>query len=126
MRDRKWILAGLGVFCAVVLFPVWYGALPGKNVALPKVELPAKGSACIEPTEWMIANHPTLLNEWRNEVVREGRTEYVASDGKTYTMSFTGTCLSCHPNRATFCDRCHTAADVQPTCWNCHVEPQRN
>ncbi|MEJ2218601.1 MAG: sulfate reduction electron transfer complex DsrMKJOP subunit DsrJ [Gemmatimonadota bacterium] len=124
MRDRKWIIGGLVVFCAVVLFPVWYGFGTRATAAPPDLVLPANDTACVEPTEWMIANHPELLNEWRYEVIRKGRTDYVSSTGATYTMSFTGTCLRCHTSRATFCQRCHDYADVQPTCWNCHVESQ--
>lgn len=123
MRDRKWIFSGLGVFAIAVLFPVWYGATAGRDTAPPELELPADADACVEATAFMTANHPVLLNEWRNAVVRDGRTEYVSATGTAYTMSLTGTCMGCHTNRETFCVRCHDYADVSPTCWDCHVEP---
>ena len=56
------------------------------------------------------------------EVVRNGETEYMSTSGEPHTMSLTGTCLSCHSNRDTFCTACHDYANVEPTCWDCHVE----
>ncbi len=124
MRDRKWVLTGLGVFVVVVLFPALYGVMAGADPAPPEVELPADETACVEPTEFMTANHPALLNEWRDAVVRDGEWNYVSSTGATFTMSLTGTCMECHDNRETFCQRCHEYADVDPVfCWDCHVEP---
>jgi hypothetical protein len=123
MRDRPWILMGLVLLLAVALFPAWHGVLSGDEATPPDLELPLDSAGCVESTEYMIANHPALLNEWRDAVVREGRTEHVSADGKTHAISFTGTCMGCHKNRETFCLRCHEYADVQPTCWECHVEP---
>lgn len=123
MSDRKWIYAGLGVFVVLVLFPVWYGAASGAEARAPELDYPADETACIEDTEYMRANHPVLLDDWRDGLVREGETEYVASSGERYTVSLTGTCMECHDNRETFCVRCHEYADVDPICWDCHVEP---
>ncbi len=122
MGDRKWIYTGLGLFLAVALLPIWRAVASDTDRTPPVLELP-DSAACVEDTAFMIPNHPALLNEWRTRVVRNGEKEYTASDGKTYTMSLTGTCMGCHENRGTFCQRCHDYADVQPTCWNCHVEP---
>ena len=121
MRNR-WIYTGLGVFVAVALFPLWYDAITGADPAAPELEYPDE-AACVESAEWMRANHPSLLDAWRDDLVREGRVEYVASDGVRYTISLTGTCMECHDDRQTFCVRCHDYADVDPTCWECHVEP---
>ncbi len=121
MRDRKWILTGLVVFVAVALFPVWYGALAGKATA-PNPPLPTNSSSCIEPTQWMIANHPGLLNSWRNEVVRQGLATFVSPSGKDYPISFPGTCFSCHQSGEAFCQTCHSYADVHLSCWECHVQ----
>lgn len=123
MSDRKWIYGGLGVFLALVLFPVWYGATTEADVAAPELEYPADEAECVESVEYMRANHPALLDEWRDALVREGQVEYAATNGERYTISLTGTCMECHDNRETFCVRCHEYADVDPTCWECHVEP---
>jgi hypothetical protein len=72
----------------------------------------------------MAANHMDLLDQWRDSVVREGVWEYTSNAfGTKYKMSLSGTCMECHNDRETFCDRCHTFAGVEPNCWNCHVEP---
>lgn len=125
MRDRKWILIGLAVFCAVALFPVWYGALAGK-AAPPSPVPPTNATSCIEPVEWMIANHPDLLNSLRNQVVRQGKATFVSSSGKTYEVSFPGTCFSCHQSRQAFCEQCHNYVDVHLNCWECHVQSAGN
>ncbi len=122
MGDRKWIYTGLGLFLAIALLPVWLGMTSGTERTPPVLVLPDSGS-CIEDTTFMIPNHPALLSDWRTRVVRDGERDFTASDGHVYTMSLTGTCMNCHDSRATFCQRCHDYANVQPTCWNCHVEP---
>jgi len=40
-----------------------------------------------------------------------------------FDMSLSNTCLSCHTNKAEFCDKCHGYASVDPYCWDCHVDP---
>ena len=124
MADRGKILIGLAVFVILVTFPFWSGlAASGEaEITRPELEYPADAEACVEETEWMTANHMNLLNEWRNAVVREGAVEYTASNGKTYTMSLTKTCLDCHGDPDNFCTRCHDYADVTPTCWECHTK----
>jgi hypothetical protein len=41
-------------------------------------------------------------------------------------MSLTNTCLDCHPNKDTFCDRCHNYMAVSPYCWDCHIVPEQD
>ena len=77
------------------------------------------------PKESMRAQHMELLDHWRDQVVREDARTFDAADGGHFKMSLTGTCLGCHPNKVDFCDQCHTYPDVQPDCWNCHVDPER-
>ena len=81
---------------------------------------------CIEPREWMAANHMELLLEWRDKALRENKRIYVASDGKKWETSLQNTCMACHSNKAEFCDKCHNANSVNPYCWDCHVVPQGN
>jgi len=126
MSDRGKILLGLAIFVILITFPFWSRLAAGEP-ELGRTELeypdPAVASACVEDSTWMAANHPHLLNQWRNDVVRSGNTEYVASSGETYLKSLTKTCLDCHEDRDAFCTRCHDYADVQPTCWECHTTP---
>ena len=70
--------------------------------------------------EYMKDNHMQLLDEWRNDVVRDGSREYESASGQVYEKSLDGTCLECHSNREEFCDSCHDYASVDPYCWDCH------
>ena len=125
MNDKGLIIAGLAVFVAVAMFPVWYTLGLAEDASPPVLELPEDGSQCIEKTQWMIENHMKLLRQWRNAVVREGQKTYISEDfGDSHEMSLTKTCLKCHSDRETFCNRCHNYADVSPGCWNCHLDPK--
>ena len=125
MGDKGKILFGLAIFVILITFPFWGrlsagDALPGRA----ELEYPANEEACVEDTPFMRARHMDLLNDWRDELVREGSLEHVSElDGRTYPKSLTKTCLSCHEDRDAFCTRCHDYADVQPTCWECHTTP---
>ena len=126
MSDKGKIIAGLVIFLVLVTFPIWYALAPAGDASPPDLELPADGSRCVEDTPYMIANHMDLLNQWRDAVVRDGQREYTSSSGEKYTMSLTGTCMGCHGSRETFCQRCHSYANVEPSCWQCHVEEKGN
>jgi hypothetical protein len=126
MGDKGKIVFGLSVFVILVTFPFW-GRLAGGEPEVGRAELaypdPSKATACVEDSAWMTANHMNLLNDWRDQAVRQGITEYVSATGQTWTISLTSTCLDCHDDRDNFCTRCHDYADVQPTCWECHTTP---
>ena len=112
------------VFVVVMLAPVWMN-LSGEPVKKPVPEIPdsIKGKECVRSASWMRANHMQLLDEWRDEVVRESDREDVYKNRHT-DKSLTRTCLKCHDNKTNFCDRCHTYASVKPYCWTCHVVPK--
>jgi len=127
MGDRGKILLGLAIFVILVTFPFW-GRIAAAGEPHPgRSELvypdPSKATACVEDSAWMTANHMNLLNEWRDQAVREGITEYQSTSGRTWTIGLTATCLDCHDNRDDFCTRCHDYSDVAPTCWECHTTP---
>ena len=124
MGDNGKIYLGLAIFVILITFPFWGrlaagDALPGRA----DLEYPANEEACVEDTPYMRASHMDLLNQWRDDLVREGNPDFVSSNGQTYLKSLTKTCLSCHEDRDAFCTRCHDYADVQPTCWECHTTP---
>lgn len=125
MGDKGKIIFGLSIFVILVTYPFWspLAASGEPEGGRPELEMPANETACIEETSYMTANHMDLLNQWRDELVRDGNPEYTATDGKTYLKSLTKTCLSCHEDKDAFCTRCHDYADVQPTCWQCHTTP---
>ncbi len=127
MRDKGTIIAGLAVFLVVALFPIWYTLGAGGDASPPDLERPTNATQCVEDTEYMTANHMDLLNEWRDAVVREGGRSYTSKAyGTQYEMSLSKTCMNCHSNRQAFCTKCHDDANVEPTCWDCHIEPRGN
>ena len=91
-------------------FPFWYNM--GKASVAPKLEVGTTEKACVESTPYMKASHMQLLNDWRDEVVREGNRMYVSSTGKKFDMSLQNTCTKCHAKKTEFCDRCHNYVDV--------------
>ena len=63
-----------------------------------------------------------LLMDWRDDVVRSNRRIVTTDDGRSFYKSLSGTCMSCHQDKAGFCDKCHDYVGVTPTCWDCHIE----
>ncbi len=140
MNDRPVIVAGLAVFLVLATFPVWYNVAAGTSPAAPALARPSPtgvavvrsregrpndvaATSCVAPREYMRASHMTLLTRWRDDVVRRGDRRYVAYDGHRYEKNLTTTGLTCHDDKAKFCDRCHDAAGVSPTCTDCHLAP---
>jgi len=126
LYDGGRITAGLIVFVVLVCLPVWYSLASGKPTTPPELQMPdpQMHPRCVAPVEYMRSSHMTLLNQWRDSVVRNGERVYVADDGTKYNMSLTKTCLDCHANREKFCDECHNYVGLEPYCWNCHVTPK--
>ncbi len=125
MHDKLRILAGLAVALVVLALPFWYALAGGNTAPPPALPLPKNCPRCVEDTPYMRAHHTDLLRQWRDSVVRDGNKTYVSKTyGTSCEMSLTKTCMRCHTDRQTFCDRCHAYANVRPTCWGCHVEPR--
>jgi len=132
MHDKGRIVLGLVLFLALITFPIWYNLVGGKESEPPTIELPPDETQCIADREYMRKEHMQVLMDWRDEVVRGNQRIYTAADGRRFPMSLSGTlrtedggsCMSCHANKANFCDRCHNYLAVTPYCWDCHVEPQ--
>ena len=140
MYNAKYIIPGLVVFFGIFTLPIWLNLCSPKYV-YPEVALPQgqvtlyggsepvvvdAGAACVEPRDWMRANHMSLLLDWRDEALRDEKRVYVASNGKEWNTSLQNTCMACHANKAEFCDKCHDQNSVNPYCWDCHVIPQGN
>ena len=79
---------------------------------------------CVADTAYMRTSHMTLLNYWRDEVVRDGDRIYMSASGKAFNMSLSNTCFECHTSKVKFCDQCHTYLAVDPFCWDCHIVPK--
>jgi hypothetical protein len=127
MKDKAKICAGLAIFLAIALFPVLYNFVFGGSARRPEIVIKTKGipgkDKCVMPAEYMRASHMELLSDWREAVVRSADRVYISPDGRRFRRSLTGTCMDCHANKSSFCDRCHDYAATQPNCWNCHIAP---
>lgn len=123
-KDIGKAVIGLVVFLVLVGFPVWYSASQGQSGYRPELVYPEGETQCVESKDYMRSLHMDLLNDWRDDVVRKGVRTYVSeANGHSYDMSLQNTCMKCHDNKDTFCDRCHNYVGVKPKCWECHVEP---
>ena len=122
MYDSPKVLTGLLIFALLITLPVWYNC--GDDNGAPTLVKPAEGTVCVAETKYMREYHMDLLNDWRDEVVREGKRTMKGLDGKTYDKSLTNTCLKCHNNKKQFCDKCHDYASVKVYCWDCHLIPE--
>jgi len=124
MYNKRFIIPGLVIFVLFVTFPLWFNAFSTAASTVPKPELPPGGEKqCVEPIAEMRANHMVLLNEWRDDVLRNGDRVAVTVDGKEYRKGLQLACMQCHSNKEKFCDSCHEYASVKPYCWDCHLTP---
>ena len=117
MYNAKYIIPGILFFLALIFTPVAYNMGKGFEV---KPELPKDQKDCIEDAKTMRDKHMQILNEWRNEAVRDGNRIYVNAKGQKYVKSLTNTCMGCHTDKVKFCDRCHDTVGANPYCWDCH------
>jgi hypothetical protein len=124
MQHAGKVITGLVVFLVLITFPVWYNMATGKSGYVPELEKPVKGEQCVRDTDYMRSSHMNLLNEWRDQVVREGERYESGAAGYSYERSLSHTCLDCHENKEKFCDQCHNYMGVDPYCWSCHVVPK--
>ncbi len=128
MYDGGKIITGLVIGLALLLFPFYYTA--GKASKAPERELTAaakEAGKCIEATDFMVTGHMKMLDQWRDEVVRDEDRYYTSkSTGEVYYKSLQVTCMECHSNKSKFCDSCHDYAGVDPFCWECHIEPKES
>jgi hypothetical protein len=128
LYDKKLIIPGLVIFVWLMTLPFWYNL--GKVTAAPEVKIDTPviqemaEKKCIEDKQYMREAHMQVLDDWRDEVVRERKRVEVTTGGKTYEMSLQNECMKCHSNKAEFCDKCHDYVAVNPYCWDCHIEPK--
>ena len=128
MYDSGKIIVGLVIFIVIATLPFTLNlgkavAKPSPSIDTPVINQMAK-KQCVESKDDMKTLHMQMLNNWRDEVVREGERLYTAKDGKTYNMSLQNTCMHCHSNKAKFCDECPNYVAVKPYCWDCHLVPK--
>ena len=124
MYNKRFIIPGLAVFVLIVTFPLWFNAFSTAASTVPKPELPPGGEKqCVAPVAEMRSSHMAMLNEWRDDVLREGDRVAVTVEGKEYRKGLQMACMQCHTNKEKFCDSCHEYVSVKPYCWDCHLTP---
>ena len=126
MNDKVKIFAGLFIFMVFITFPIWFTAASGNAGHKPDPKRPSGETACVESVEFMRDSHMELLFDWRDEVVRNGKSIYVSTSGKRFKMSLSNTCMKCHTSKKDFCDECHDYVGIDPYCWDCHIAPKED
>jgi len=123
MYNKGIIIPGLAIFVLFVTFPLWFNAFSTAST-VPKPELPPGGEKeCVASATEMRSSHMALLNEWRDEVLRDGERNAITVGGKEYRRGLQMACMECHTNKEKFCDSCHEYVSVKPYCWDCHLTP---
>ena len=123
MYNRGKIITGLVIFLVIITAPFWAN-LVKKSYVIPELPVVTNATECIEDVEYMRTSHMVLLNEWRDSAIRDGKRTYINSKGKAFDISLQNTCMSCHVSKEAFCNKCHDAAGVTPSCWTCHIDPE--
>ena len=107
------------ILVIVILLPVGYSLVTyviarGSPGTVPFIERPAeKYEKCVRETAYMRFHHWELLQQIRDDVVRNGIRGEIGLKN----------CRECHPNRERFCNQCHKAVSLYPDCWGCHYYP---
>jgi len=122
------ILLGLIIFVALFASPFYLnmGKATAKlelKIDTPEIQKLAD-KKCVEPKEFMRAEHMQILNNWRDAVVRNGDRDQIIISGQKYDKSLQNGCMKCHSNKKDFCDKCHNYVAVKPYCWDCHIAPK--
>jgi len=120
------IIFGLIIFLALVTFPFYSNMGGSAKKAMPSLDTPVihalAKKECVRSGEYMKKEHMKVLDQWRDEVVREGKREKITVGGREFDKSLQNGCLQCHSNREQFCVECHKYAGVDPYCWDCHFD----
>jgi hypothetical protein len=118
LQANKNVMAA-ALLAALILLPLAYYAMSQAVTKvsaenLPFLEKPdPKYQKCLRDAVYMRLHHMDLLLQARNDVVRLGQRGDIRIEK----------CFECHKNRNTFCNQCHTAANVYLNCFDCHGEP---
>ncbi len=122
MYDKKLIIPGLLVFLLLMISPIIINGLDAGPV--PKLQKPKGVTKCVDSVQYMRTSHMKILDDWRDQALREGNRTPVEVDGVKYDRSLMNGCMKCHVEKKKFCDECHVYASVKPYCWDCHFLPE--
>lgn len=123
MYDKKLIIPIIVIFTVLMTFPIWFNRGNAGDAPQPKIKKGLK--ECVRDTQFMRTSHMQLLNDWRDNVVREKGARFgKTKQGTSFERSLQKGCMKCHDNKKKFCDTCHEYTAVKPYCWDCHIEPK--
>ncbi len=118
------IIIGLIIFVGIAAFPFYSNMGKPAVIPMPSTDTPVINSLdkreCVEDGAYMKKEHMKVLDQWRDEVVREGKRDVIHVGGKVFEKSLQNGCMQCHSNKSKFCDECHGYAGIDPYCWDCH------
>ena len=118
------IIAGLVIFLGLVAYPFYSNMSKSISMAMPSIDTPVisqlEKTECVKPKEVMRTDHMKILDDWRDEVVRNGERGIISVGGRVFEKSLQNGCMMCHSNKKQFCGECHGYAGVKPYCWDCH------
>jgi len=116
MNTRRQVIAVI-ILLMIILFPFGYSvychAFSKTSPQIPK-RPDKKYDQCVKDTVYMRYHHMDLLNDLRDQAVREGK----------YADIGIRTCKECHTSREQFCNKCHDAVNLSPDCFGCHYYPE--
>lgn len=127
-RDAWKVVIGVVIFLGFFTFPIWYNLALGQQDWNEPTIAAGAGSECIMERSKIRVEHMELLDDWRDEAVREAHRFRPNVQGTHRNKSLTKTCMGCHTDREEFCGRCHTFVGVEGElfsevyCWDCHVD----
>jgi len=124
------IILGLVIGVALFLSPILYNGV-GKAAKAPVPELTAKAKAakaCVAPKPYMTAWHMQLLDNWRQEVVRDGDRYYNTNENLWWDYSLDSRILESWRRLVTASDQDEAPGatgkiyykSLQVTCMDCH------
>ena len=118
------IIAGLIIFVALLTFPFYINQGKSIEKAEPSLDTPVinqlEKKECVRPKDEMKAGHMKILDQWRDEVVRDGNRGLINVGGRVFEKSLQNGCMQCHSNKKKFCGECHRYTGIDPYCWDCH------
>ncbi len=124
MYKGSTIILGLIIFVGIAILPFVLNFGKTTVIPMPDTNTPVINGLnvreCVADTNYMKKEHMKVLDEWRDEVVREGKRDVIHVGGKVFEKSLQNGCMQCHSNKSKFCDECHGYAGITPYCWDCH------
>lgn len=123
MYDKKYLIPGIIILLILLPSPLIYNYMTKAKPEdiIPKLDKPI-GDKCVRDSEWMLARHMDLLEEWREKNIRYGIVVEKTENGVFNTTI--EECFKCHKSAEGFCDECHGYMGVSPICWQCHTTPE--